>query len=248
MRALEVTSKPTSPEGRRQSDRRHAGLSLVELLVVIAVIGLLLALALPAVLMARESARRTQCRNHLRQIGVALHDHHSKFGYLPQDRENGWGFDVFLLPQLDQTPLYEQLDPLGAGFGSSRGELIGTVLPVFRCPSFSGEFTLSGGAGRSNYLGTGDIFGQRTELTDLYDGESNTLAVGETIIDHAWALPRTGRSRASPNNGGDYGSMHSGGTHVLMCDGAARWIADGIDAETFQALCTPAGRETVGEF
>lgn len=93
---------------------------MVELLVVVAIIGLLLALLLPAVQAAREAARRAQCRNHLKQMGIALHnylDTHGVFppGYLSDfdssgtDTGPGWGWAAFLLPQLEQSPLHAQV-------------------------------------------------------------------------------------------------------------------------------------------
>jgi prepilin-type N-terminal cleavage/methylation domain-containing protein/prepilin-type processing-associated H-X9-DG protein len=233
---------------RQATPSTRSGFTVVELLVSIGIVGLLLAIGLPALMAARESARRTQCRNNLRQLGVALQNHHEQFGHFPQDGAGGWGFGAFLLPFLDQRPLSDQLDPSGSGPGTSREEVIGTIIEVFLCPTFSGDATLSSGAARSNYLGTTELLGSRTELQDLYDGESQTLAVGETVGDHAWALPGTGNSNSVPNTGGDFGSMHAGGINVVMCDGAVKFIADGIDEQMFQALCTPAGRESVGEF
>src|SRR5579859_1090818 len=107
------------------------GFTLVELLVVIGTIALLVALLLPAVQQAREGARQTQCRNNLRQMGLAIHNYHGKHscfppGYIgdPPDlpggcatinntasRPPGWGWGVFLLPELDQANLYNELNP-----------------------------------------------------------------------------------------------------------------------------------------
>lgn len=88
--------------------KSHHGLTLVEVLVVLAIIGILMGLIIPAVQMARESARKAHCGNNLRQVGVALHQYASSHGTFPL----GWGgprtghsFLIALLPQLDQRSL-----------------------------------------------------------------------------------------------------------------------------------------------
>jgi prepilin-type N-terminal cleavage/methylation domain-containing protein len=92
--------------------RRTSGFTLIELLVVIAIIAILIALLLPAVQQAREAARRTTCRNNLKQIGIALHNYHDAYGMFPygcwDDDSYGWG--TFLLPYLDQGPLFNQIN------------------------------------------------------------------------------------------------------------------------------------------
>src|SRR5438874_354799 len=112
------------------SRRIANGFTLVELLVVIAIIGVLVALLLPAVQSAREAARRTQCMNNLRQIGLALHTYHDTFrvfppSYLivpggsanmgPPDPDNGdagpgWTALMLILPQMEQANLYNAFD------------------------------------------------------------------------------------------------------------------------------------------
>jgi prepilin-type N-terminal cleavage/methylation domain-containing protein/prepilin-type processing-associated H-X9-DG protein len=89
------------------------GLTLVELLVVIAIIGLLVSLLLPAVQSAREAARRTQCGNNLKQLGLALLAHESSFGALPcggakSGHQLSW--HAVILPQIEQRPLFDQID------------------------------------------------------------------------------------------------------------------------------------------
>lgn len=130
--------------------RSRRGFTLVELLVVIAIIGILIALLLPAVQAAREAARRSTCRNHMKQIGLALHNYHDIFktfpiGAQPSNRPN-WRYG--LLPGLEQMPLYQALNiwghwASGCNSSSTYGQqysgtnliLVGLKVPVFQCPS-----------------------------------------------------------------------------------------------------------------
>jgi prepilin-type N-terminal cleavage/methylation domain-containing protein len=97
------------------SPLRRCGFTLVELLVVIAIIGILVALLLPAVQAAREAARRATCLNHLKQIGIGLHNFHDAHSSLPPGwisragNEAEWGWAAFILPFVEQEPLYSQL-------------------------------------------------------------------------------------------------------------------------------------------
>src|SRR5882724_8334995 len=90
--------------------RRGSAFTLVELLVVIAIIGILVALLLPAIQAAREAARRTQCQNNLKQIGVAIQNHHDTRKVFPMGRNRidqfavSWAF--FLLPYMEETAVY----------------------------------------------------------------------------------------------------------------------------------------------
>ena len=99
---------------------QRRGFTLIELLVVIAIIAILIALLLPAVQQAREAARRSTCKNNLKQIGIALHNHHDTFGSFPpgsiddDGRQLAWS--VYILPQMDQGPVYETLKTGGAWF------------------------------------------------------------------------------------------------------------------------------------
>jgi len=97
------------------ASRAHArsGFTLIELLVVIAIIAVLIALLLPAVQQAREAARRTQCKNNLKQLGLGLHNFHDTFLKFPVGQANDdngqWGWIPFILPYIDQAPLYQGL-------------------------------------------------------------------------------------------------------------------------------------------
>ena len=142
-------SQPKSDVGwGMSSNSRFAkpprGFTLVELLVVIAIVAVLIAILLPAVQQAREAARRTQCRNNLKQIGLALHSYHDSHGVLPMGFHwpLGTGWTYHLLPFLDQAALYNSFTvgtPTTATTSIWRSgaaqSALGVSLSVFRCPS-----------------------------------------------------------------------------------------------------------------
>src|SRR5271156_5146954 len=129
----------SGPRGARRA------FTLIELLVVIAIIALLIALLLPAVQAAREGARRAQCVNNLKQIGLALHNYHGSFQIFPpgyssnfdasgNDTGPGWGWAAMLLPQIEQGALYATINvklPIEDSSNTARLQSIPTLL----CPS-----------------------------------------------------------------------------------------------------------------
>lgn len=210
-----------------QKFRRNAaqgrGFTLIELLVVIAIIAVLIALLLPAVQQAREAARRSQCKNNLKQLGLALHNYHDSFSVLPwlmggtsgtrstdpQGNEMRNSGLVFLLPYIDQAPLYNILSTPGVysganilAFGPIRSTVYppySTTIPVFVCPSCPGPVTAWGLSwGNRNYgVSVGDtinnnysnsnprgMFGwiSRIGFRDVTDGTSNTLMMAEKAL------------------------------------------------------------------
>jgi prepilin-type N-terminal cleavage/methylation domain-containing protein len=121
--------------------RVKRGFTLIELLVVIAIIAILIALLLPAVQQAREAARRTQCKNNLKQIGLALHNYHDTHNTFPYGWDTrGTGWNAFILPQVEQANLYSTLifqesGPGNWDSGSANQKATETVVPAYRCPS-----------------------------------------------------------------------------------------------------------------
>lgn len=166
------------PSSSRAGNHRIRGFTLIELLVVIAIIAVLIALLLPAVQQAREAARRSQCKNNLKQIGLAFHNYHDVAGRLPASfiAYNEWGWGTMILPHLDQSTVYQKLastpgtsypgGTAAVGFSAHMESFtppnaLSTILPVYRCPSDTGSATVSlndfygSGSepyGRTNYL------------------------------------------------------------------------------------------------
>lgn len=129
------------------------GFTLVELLVVIAIIGVLVGLLLPAVQAAREAARRMQCGNNLKQIGLAMHNYATSHGGLPPLRNwgsptwyegtvHGWG--VKILPFLEQENLYDQYQMESPFFNPASQQVVSQRLTVYECPSTPTDHLIRG--------------------------------------------------------------------------------------------------------
>ncbi|HEY4260121.1 MAG TPA: DUF1559 domain-containing protein, partial [Schlesneria sp.] len=135
------------PSESRHLIQRKKGFTLIELLVVIAIIAVLIALLLPAVQQAREAARRSQCNNNLKQLGLALHNYHDAYNTFPPGcrfafvgtPDWGMSFWISILPYIDQAPLFSQLDlnadPGFPAAGHNFTILNGAKPPVGTCPS-----------------------------------------------------------------------------------------------------------------
>jgi prepilin-type N-terminal cleavage/methylation domain-containing protein/prepilin-type processing-associated H-X9-DG protein len=287
--------------------RRHRlGFTLVELLVVITIIGILIALLLPAVQAAREAARRAQCANNLKQIGLAFANYESTHKIYPPGRV---GCDapgqfpslckgtavvsastsafVQILPQLELTNIYDLFAPFAKGAlqpNASDSTTTGWNTPavlqgmtmrpgVYVCPSDTSkpigtfydytyptavgsyalvEGTISAFSGQNKFQNNGMFMYARTRrVSDVKDGLSNTMFVGESTENDSPAQPNiwthaerdleslrnTGVRLNTPppitgnymNANGAFSSRHPGGGHFLFGDGHVTFLSETID-------------------
>lgn len=167
---------------------RSRGFTLIELLVVIAIIAILIALLLPAVQQAREAARRTQCKNNLKQLGLALHNYHDTFNTFPPAHIRtqadmpgtgaitGWrGYSVhsMLLPYIEQAPLYAQMNFNNFFDNATNTNSRRTRLAAYLCPSDT-PFPASADRGNNSYPGSmGASLGQYVSPIGLRNGLFN---------------------------------------------------------------------------
>lgn len=189
--------------------RLKKGFTLIELLVVIAIIAVLVALLLPAVQQARESARRSQCKNNLHQIGVALNTYEETYRVFPPGvvrrywgGVNSWqtsmiGWLPRLLPHMDGAALAEKIDwELEVGNTGVNAPLMKNIIPAFLCPSdpYKQPSTAYGPTNYVTCIGNTDSADPSTARTsvmfitskigmrDITDGSSNTMVVSECRI------------------------------------------------------------------
>ena len=205
---------------------RIRAFTLIELLVVIAIIAILIALLLPAVQQAREAARRTQCKNNLKQMGLALHNYHDVHNTLPPQAIYGfWTGSAhvprhhtwisMLLPYFEQAALYNQINFSAPAWGQAH--VTGNLLPALLCPSDSGitkantrnvvytNYAASEGHHWWNDAAQPNrgVFTREYEakFRDIVDGTSNTVAVAEVTGGSFEGGPGNTNGNGSPQIG-----------------------------------------------
>jgi type II secretory pathway pseudopilin PulG len=235
-------------------EKRPSGLrvTIVELLVVLGVIAVLVALLLPAVRTSREAARRSQCSNHLKQIGIALHNYVDTYGSLPPaytvdaagNRLHSWR--TLILPFAEQQPLYDKIDLSKPWDDPANQAARETRVGVYACPSANLP------AGHTTYLAVDTPKSAMPGSTplrfaDISDETSQTLLVFEVDTKHAvhWMDPTDASEGMVVNFAAGKSLAHSGGTQCLLADGYVRFLGADVKPDELRAMITAAGGEEV---
>lgn len=239
----------------RWSRRRRQAFTLIEALVVLCVIAVLIALLIPATRSARPAARRAECRNNLKQIGLALHNYHDTYGSFPPaytvdvegNRLHSWR--TLILPYIDQAPLYKTIDLSKPWDDPVNAKARETRVYGYACPSANGK------PSQTNYLAVAtpdSVFpgAEARKLEEITDGTSQTMLVievpGEQAIE--WMSPYDVDEDIFAKFTMNSDKSHIGVRHVLLADGSSRSVSVNIDRNIFDALITIAAGDTVGEF
>lgn len=201
--SLAMKSESAKKMRHHQAAAARHGLSLIELLVTIAILGILIALLLPAISATRESARRVQCTNQLRQIGIGLNAYHDALGTFPpgyvagveSGRDGkGWGWGALLLPFIEQGVLADQLNTSWQSFDAvaadiKRAPFLRSNVDLYLCPSDTG-------GGESHRFRSIIIHGEVRAENSLVQRSPRELDTTETVMAHVFVPPR--RPRYNP--------------------------------------------------
>ena len=234
----------------------------------------LAALLLPAVQQAREAARRSQSKNNLKQIGLAMHNYHDTFENFPSgtvensdlevDQRLSWMASI--LPFIDQAPLYNQIKSEEGYTSETNLPLLEMPIVVYSNPGYTPD------GPQTHYVGIGGltvegptanlpsdiagVFGydRKTRIGDITDGTSNTVMVAESNgLSGPWGqggpatvVPFTQQPYINGPDG--VGGPFRGGCHFLMGDGSVRFVSENIDPSVVEKLATIQGGEVVEDF
>ena len=250
----------------KQKSTRSA-FTLIELLVVIAIIAVLIALLLPAVQQAREAARRIQCKNNLKQMGLALHNYHDSYNAFPPSMcltfsgaaWGEWGPQARLLPYMDQVNLQKIIDFSQPYASPQNLRAIGVRVAVYMCPSeVKDRQSFPHGPAEPQYpinyaanMGTWMVYNPNTNqggdgafapntrmsMRDFSDGSSNTLAFSE--VKAFQAILKTGGSppNAPPSNPNQVAIF--GGSNLESDDGHTEWVEGRVHQDGFTTTFSP---------
>ncbi|MFK7734793.1 MAG: DUF1559 domain-containing protein [Pirellulaceae bacterium] len=241
---------PNAPQQiPRQSSNTAAIIAIVCVVLLVGVVvcgGIAVAMLLPAVQAARESARRMQCTNNLKQISIALLEYEATYGSFPPaytmdaagNRLHSWR--TLILPNLGQKTLYDQIDLEKPWNDPVNVPLSEMTISIYVCPSHPLP------PGMTNYLAPihpqGILANEiPTKIREITDGTTSTILIVEGDISQAvnWMDPTDIDGTLFPSTRG----AHPGGTHAAMADGSVTFFQSNISSTLKDAMLTKDGNE-----
>ena len=230
---------PTSHDFRRGSSSRWP--TVLKVIVIVVILVVLSALLIPAIRQQREASHPSECKSHLKAIGLALHQYHDNHGSFPPayvvdaDGKRLHSWRVLILPELGFDALYARYRFDEPWDGPHNATLIHEMPPVFGCPSDSSR--LPGTTNYSAIVGAVTMWPEQFAATIhmITDGTSNTLMVIETRdLDAKWTEPRDltfeqMRLGVNQSESPGFSSHHDGGAHTCLADGAVKFLSERID-------------------
>lgn len=240
-----------NPESKPVPQKSSVKVLLLQIVVVAAVVVVSISLLLPAVHRASEPARRTQCKNNLKQIGMALHQYHDTYGTFPPaytvdaDGKRLHSWRTLILPYLDQMELYKQIDLSKPWDDQVNAEFAKTDLYVYACPSILKPFT------KTSYMaiaGTGTCFpgAASRSISEIKDGTSNTVMIVEVAAEKSvpWMSPADLDDQYLLNVDAKSKFSHAGGLYALFADGSVRFLSCKIGQEVRRSMVTADAGDT----
>ena len=222
---------------------------------LLGIAGVVIALMLPPVTRGREAARRTQCKNNLKQIMLALHNYEQEHGAFPPaytvdgDGRPLHSWRTLILPYLEQRKLYDSIDLLKPWDDPVNADAYRTVVTSYVCPTNSSFTTLT------TYLGIvtpGSCLlpAEPRRLGEISDGTANTFVVFEVTPDQGvhWMQPTDADEKKVLNFALIERQPHHNGTHAALADGSIRFIGKQTDQKTLQGLISCDAGDFVGEY
>ncbi len=246
-----MATQPTTRPVNNTSTQKK-GLTLIELIVVIVILGVLVAFFLPVVRTAPGAARRTQCKNHLKQIGLALHNYHDTFNAFPPaftvdaSGKPLHSWRTLILPFIDQSELYKKIDLSKPWDDPANEAAFKTSIQAYRCPSTNGP------PSHTTYMAvvTPNSCLRPAEprlMSEITDDHGKTIMVIEVDTDQAvhWMSPKDASESLVLGIGPKTKHAHAGGCQALFVDGSIRFLGEGSPAADRLALISIAGNEQV---
>lgn len=248
-----MTIQPTtSPVNNTATQKK--GFTLIQLLVVLAILGVLVALLLPAQRRVRPAARRTQCKNNLKQIGLALHNYHDTYHAFPpaftvdSDGRPLHSWRTLILPFVDQEPLYNRIDLSKPWNDPANAEAFKSQVPVYQCPGSHADVAWT----HTIYMAlvTANSCFRPTEprvMSEITDDRGKTIMVIEVDVDQAvhWMSPKDASEPLVLGIGSKTKHAHTGGIHALFVDGSVKFLSEQSSAADRLAMISIAGNEPV---